>query len=79
MIFAVLTFSCSKNTDSVQSQGKIRIINIPKGYRLMSASWEHTTLWYLIEPMPKGYESKEKIFCDNDKVNQSKIVFKETK
>jgi hypothetical protein len=56
-------------------------INVEKGYKVTSATWKGTDLFYFIEPMEKGYQPKVKKFIESSNygVLESEVVFKEFK
>ena len=56
--------------------GKMKI-ELPKGEKLMMATWKESNLFYLTEPMDSGYVPKEKVFKENSNfgVCESEITF----
>lgn len=76
----VICSGCSKNKLAVAFGGTMTIV-LPKGEKLMSATWRGDNLYYLTEPMPKEYKPKTKIFREKSSfgIAESVIKFKETK
>jgi hypothetical protein len=56
-------------------------IQVPKGYKVTTATWKESDLFYFVEPMEEGYEPKEKMFIEDSSydVIESKIIFKDSK
>lgn len=56
-------------------------VNLPKGQKLLEATWKESSLWYLTEPMDSGYEPKTKIFRENSRfgVWEGEITFIESR
>lgn len=72
--------SCTEN-QRARSYGGDMIINLPKGEKLIMATWKELNLFYLTEPMDSGYVPKNKIFQESSNwgVWESKITFIESK
>ena len=60
--------------------GKLKI-ELPKGEKLMMATWKEANLFYLTEPMDSGYIPKKKVFRESSYfgVWESEITFIERK
>lgn len=56
-------------------------INVEKGYKVTSATWKETDLFYFIEPMEEDYQPKVKKFMESSNVGvfESKVIFIESK
>lgn len=56
-------------------------INVEKGYKVTSATWKGTDLFYFIEPMEEDYQPKVKKFIESSNVGvlESKVIFIESK
>lgn len=56
-------------------------INLPKGERLVVATWKENNLFTLTEPMDSGYTPKAKTFKESSSwgVLESEIKFIESK
>lgn len=76
----MLLFNCTEQ-DRVRSFGGKMEIELPKGQKLMSATWKDIDLFYLTEPMDSGYEPKVKTFKESSSFGnfESEVLFKETK
>ena len=53
--------SCTENTRAKAFGGKISV-SLPKGTKLVTATWKESNLWYLYEPAESGYVPKKVIF-----------------
>lgn len=77
----VFTFvSCTENKMS-RAFGGTMTVNLPKGQKLIMATWKQTSLFYLTEPMDSGYTPKTKVFQENSSwgVIESKVLFIESR
>ena len=76
----LLMASCTKQS-RVRNFGGTEIIKVKPGYRVMMATWKHDDLFYMIEPMPEGYEPSEKHLIESSSfgVWESEIIFEESK
>jgi hypothetical protein len=56
-------------------------IKVEKGYKVTSATWKGTDLFYFIEPMEEGYQPKVKKFVQSSNIGvlESKVIFIESK
>jgi hypothetical protein len=56
-------------------------IKVEKGYKVTSATWKETDLFYFIEPMEEGYQPKVKKFVESSNIGvlESKVIFIESK
>lgn len=56
-------------------------IKVEKGYKVTSATWKETDLFYFIEPMEEGYQPKIKKFIESSNygVLESEVIFIESK
>lgn len=56
-------------------------IKIEKGYKVTSATWKETNLFYFIEPMEEDYQPKVKKFIESSNLGvlESKVIFIESK
>lgn len=72
--------SCTENTRSRVWGGKMTI-ELPKGQKLIEATWKEQSLWYLTEPMEADYVPKTKIFQEDSRfeVFEGRVVFIESK
>ena len=77
----VFTFiSCTENSIS-RKLGGTMTVNLPKGEKLVMATWKETSLFYLTEPMDSGYIPKTKIFREDSSwgLVESKVLFIESR
>ena len=68
--------SCTDQHMARRYGGKMKI-ELPKGEKLMMATWKEANLFYLTEPMDSGYVPKEKVFKESSNfgVWESEITF----
>ena len=79
-VIAALLFSCTKN-DAAKHYGGTARIDLPKGQRLIVATWKESNLWYLTEAMPEGYAPQDKTFKESSKSAglEGTVIFHESK
>ena len=78
-LLTILSFSsCTEQERARNFGGKIKI-EVPAGYKVTSATWKETELFYFIEPMEEGYTPKEKKFVESSGYGiwESEVTFKE--
>lgn len=65
-LVALLTIatSCTEQHMARRYGGKLKI-ELPKGEKLMMATWKEANLFYLTEPMDSGYIPKKKVFRES--------------
>lgn len=70
--------SCTEQS-RVRNFGGTLTIKLPKGQKLLMATWKETSLFYLMEPMDSTYVPKDKTFKEDSSfgVMESTIIFKE--
>ena len=77
----VCTLSFTSCTEQIRTRtfGGTMVIDVPEGYKVTSATWKETDLFYFMEPMEDGYVPKDKMFVESSSygVLESKIIFKE--
>ena len=77
-LVALLTIatSCTEQHIARKYGGKLKI-ELPKGEKLMMATWKEANLFYLTEPMDSGYIPKKKVFRESSNfgVWESEITF----
>ena len=75
---ALLTIatSCTEQHMARRYGGKLNI-ELPKGEKLMMATWKESNLFYLTEPMDSGYIPKKKVFRESSNLGvwESEITF----
>ena len=82
MMFAVLTIttSCTEQQRVRRYGGKMQV-KLPKGEKLIMATWKESNLFYLTEQMDSSYIPKNKKFRESSNfgILQSEITFVESK
>lgn len=76
----IVLASCTEQQMTRRFGGKMTI-NLPKGERLVMATWKNSNLFTLTEPMNSGYIPKTKVFRESSSwgVFKSEIKFVESK
>ena len=81
LLFALVAMcSCTQNQMARTYGGKMTI-ELPKGEKLINATWKESNLFYLTEPMEEGYIPKSKKFRESSNfgVWESEITFVESR
>lgn len=81
LLFALVAMcSCTQN-QMARSYGGKMTIELPKGEKLVNATWKESNLFYLTEPMEEGYVPKSKKFRESSNfgVWESEITFVESR
>ena len=80
LIALVAMSSCTENQRARAYGGKMTI-ELPKGEKLVNATWKEANLFYLTEPMEEGYIPKSKKFRESSNfgVWESEITFVESR
>ena len=80
LIALVARCSCTQNQMARTYGGKMTI-ELPKGEKLINATWKEANLFYLTEPMEEGYIPKSKKFRESSNfgVWESEITFVESR
>ena len=73
-------FSCTENART-QAFGGSMTVHLPKGEKLLMATWKETDLFYLTEPMDSNYVPKTKTFREKSSYGmlEATIAFIESK
>ena len=85
-VFCILVFctlfsiSCTPNERAKHYGGTVTI-KVEPGYKVTSATFKDTEIWYFIEPMDSTYIPKEKKLIEKSSfgVLEGTIIFKESK
>ena len=79
-VLMMTAVSCTEQSMKRNFGGKMSI-KLPKGERLLTATWKEADLFYLTEPMDSDYIPKNKKFVESSSfgVWESEITFIETK
>lgn len=80
LLLLVLLTSCTDN-EKARNFGGTEKIQLPKGQRLVTATWKKDDLWYLTEPMPENYLPQTREFIEKSSfgVWEGKVIFLESK
>lgn len=72
--------SCTEN-QRTRTFGGNMTINLPKGQKLIMATWKNEDLFYLLEPMEENYSPRVKTLVEDSNwgVLESTITFIESK
>lgn len=82
IILAIATISllssCTENIRT-RSLGADQTIRLPKGEKLIEATWKNSNLWYLTAPMESDYIPQTKIFREDSNFGlmQGTVYFEE--
>lgn len=83
LVMAAVLFALSSCTEQmkVREFGGTMEVKLPKGEKLIMATWKETNLFYLTEPMDSGYMPKKKRFKEDSGFGiwESEIIFVESK
>lgn len=61
VIIIAMFCGCTKNSRT-KNYGGSMTITLPKGKRIVEATWKNSDLWYLTEQMDSDYTPKKKVF-----------------
>lgn len=80
VVLLTIATSCTEQHVARRYGGKLNI-ELPKGERLMMATWKESNLFYLTEPMDSGYIPKKKVFRESSNFGiwEAEITFIERK
>lgn len=80
LVLMMAAASCTEQSMTRSFGGRMSI-KLPKGERLLTATWKDSDLFYLTEPMDSDYIPKNKKFVESSSfgVWESEITFIETK
>ena len=80
VVLLMIAASCTEQNMARRYGGKMKI-ELPKGEKLIMATWKESNLFYLTEPMDSGYIPKKKVFRESSNfgVWESEITFIEWK
>lgn len=80
MALTLLFSSCTENKMARRYGGTMNV-ELPKGQKLITATWKENSLFYLTEPMDSGYVPKIKTFRENSSFGiwESTVLFIESK
>ncbi len=72
--------SCTQNQMAKQ-YGGTAIVNLPKGQKLVTATWKEQSLWYLTKNMKEDDKAEQLIFQEESNLGliEGKVIFIESK
>ena len=78
-LVCTLTFTSCTEQVRTRTFGGTMVVDVPNGYKVTSATWKKSDLFYFIEPMEDGYVPKDKMFVESSSfgILESEIIFKE--
>ena len=78
-LLTILSFSSCTEQFRVREFGGKMEIEVPAGYKVTSATWKETELFYFLEPMEDDYVPTEKKFIESSAygILESEVTFKE--
>ena len=81
LLFALVAMSSCTQNQMARTYGGKMTIELPKGEKLINATWKESNLFYLTEPMEEGYIPKSKKFRESSNfgVWESEITFVESR
>lgn len=77
---ALLTsYGCTENSRA-KTFGGTMTVTLPKGQKLMEATWKEADLWYLTRPMREGEKAEQYTFQENSTFGlvEGTVIFVET-
>lgn len=80
LLTGILITSCTEQIRA-RNLGGTMVIEVPNGYKVTSATWKESDLFYFIEPMEEDYQPKQKKFIESSSYNilETEVVFNEKK
>ena len=78
-LLTILSFSSCTEQTRVRNFGGKMDVEVPAGYKVTSATWKETELFYFLEPMEDDYVPTEKKFVESSSygIMESEVTFKE--
>jgi hypothetical protein len=78
VLLALLMGGCTQN-QIAKEYGGTMTITLPKGTRLINATWKDLQLWYLVEARPDNVEPRTTQFIEDSQfgVWEGRVIFKE--
>lgn len=79
-LLLLVALSCTENSRARQFGGTT-IVDLPKGTKLVTATWKKADLWYLYRPMTESETPQTTTFQEQSNLGmmEGKVIFKETK
>lgn len=81
VLLAVMVFSLTGCKSIAKSYGGTITIDVPKGQKVIEATWKDSDVWYLTRPMREGEEPEIFILQEDSNLGiiEGKVIFKESK
>lgn len=78
LLTGIVITSCTEQARTRQFGGTM-VIEVPKGYKVTSATWKKSDLFYFIEPMEDEYQPKQKKFIESStfSIIETEVTFNE--
>ena len=80
VFITIFVSSCTENYIARTCGGTVKV-KVEPGYKVTSATWKETDLFYFIEPMEDDYTPKTKKFIESSSLGilESEVIFYESK
>lgn len=80
-LLVVMGFSLTGCKSVVKSYGGTISIDVPKGQKVIEATWKDSDVWYLTRPMREGEEPETFTLQEDSNLGiiEGKVIFKESK
>lgn len=81
VLLVVMGFSLTGCKSVAKNMGGTVTIDVPKGQKVIEATWKDSNLWYLTRPMRKD-EEPETLTLQEDSnfgIIEGKVIFEESK
>lgn len=80
-LLVVMGFSLTGCKSVAKSYGGTISINVPKGQKVIEATWKDSDVWYLTRPMREGEEPETFTLQEDSNLGiiEGKVIFKESK
>ena len=77
----VMGFSLTGCKSVAKSYGGTISIDVPKGQKVIEATWKDSDVWYLTRPMREGEEPETFTLQEDSNLGiiEGKVIFKESK
>lgn len=81
VLLVVMGFSLTGCKSLAKSYGGTITIDVPKGQKVIEATWKDSDVWYLTRPMREGEEPETFTFQEDSNLGiiEGKVIFKESK
>jgi hypothetical protein len=81
MLLMTLGFSLTGCKSIAKNMGGTITIDVPKGQKIIEATWKGSNLWYLTRPMREDEEPEAFTLQEDSNfgIMEGKVIFKESK